>query len=481
MKYIIKKKFLFALSLIISFNIITKAYDCQVEGLYYNIVSLAERQCELTHNEIGTYSGDIIIPSSIKYEDIEFSVVSIGSETFMNCYELSTLSIPSSVTYIAEAAFNNCYGLKKLILQDTTTPIFLTYNTATNSSYKEGEGTFVKSSLQEIYIGRPIDYAEKANCGYSPFYKLKSLKRVVFSENVTTFGTRCFYGCNDLSDIIFSNSIETISNFSFSGCTALKELNFNEGLKSIGSEAFRDCTSLISINLPSTLVSLNSSFRNCTALESIEIPESTLDIGNYTFCGCSSLQYIKLPVNLSIIPQSLFQDCLSLEDIDLPSKINSLEDYSFMGCSSLKGINIPDPVTNIGSNCFANCTSLTELILPKNVSNLRWNIIDGCAELKSLYLLPLTPPSCVNGTFSDGSYVGVTLYVVPESYELYKTTTPWSNFLNIKEFDQAYADDIFYDDRSSKQYYNLKGINIPNPSKGIFIEVSNGKSKVIHK
>ena len=89
------------------------------------------------NNDGNTYSvsgytdactGDIIIPSSVN----GCSVTSIGNSAFMNCYALSTITIPNSVTSIGQNAFSDCTSLA-LVNMEVETPIVITADVFTNA------------------------------------------------------------------------------------------------------------------------------------------------------------------------------------------------------------------------------------------------------------------------------------------------------------------------------------------------------------
>ena len=52
---------------------------------------------------------DITIPSIFIYNSKEYVVTSIGNSAFYNCYMLTSINIPSSVTSIGHYAFMKCF------------------------------------------------------------------------------------------------------------------------------------------------------------------------------------------------------------------------------------------------------------------------------------------------------------------------------------------------------------------------------------
>lgn len=82
------------------------AYDFEVDGLYYNIVSAADKTCEVTTGD-HEYSGNVEVPSSVQYNGRILSVISIGT-AFKGCGNITSITIPNSVTTIGKGAFSSC-------------------------------------------------------------------------------------------------------------------------------------------------------------------------------------------------------------------------------------------------------------------------------------------------------------------------------------------------------------------------------------
>ena len=109
------------LILSVFFSISASAYDVKVDRIYYNLVSEGN-VAEVTKGDKG-YSGDINIPSSIKVNDVDYAVTSIGDSTFWYCGSLTSVRIPNSVTSIGEWAFSYCSSLTSVTIPNSVTSI----------------------------------------------------------------------------------------------------------------------------------------------------------------------------------------------------------------------------------------------------------------------------------------------------------------------------------------------------------------------
>ncbi len=81
----------------------------EINGLYYDL-DINTQTAKVTRNTSGTYYGrtEILIPSSINFNGIEYRVAGIGAWAFDNAIHLTSITIPESVTYIEESAFEYC-------------------------------------------------------------------------------------------------------------------------------------------------------------------------------------------------------------------------------------------------------------------------------------------------------------------------------------------------------------------------------------
>ena len=249
-----------------------KAEEVTINGIKYDVVTKAK---QATVIEGGNYSGDIVIPNEITYNDVIYSVTSIGEWAFYQCYRLTSITIPNSVTSIGARAFSNCSGLTSITIP----------NSVTN-------------------IG---DYAFRGCSG---------LTSITIPNSVTSIGIFAFEDCYGLTSITIPNSVTSIEGGVFYGCTGLTSITIPNSVTSIGSGAFSGCTGLTSITIPNSVTSIRSgAFSGCTGLTSITIPNSVTSIVESTFYGCTGLTSVVIGTGVKNIRSEAFAKCSNLTDV----------------------------------------------------------------------------------------------------------------------------------------------------------------------
>ena len=114
------KKILFLF--LIFMPLMASADPVEIDGIYYNLVSKAQI-AEVTRSNSSYYSGEVIIPLTVTYEEKIYNVTSIGNNAFSYCSGLTSVTIPNSVTSIGESAFSYCSSLNSVTIPNSVISI----------------------------------------------------------------------------------------------------------------------------------------------------------------------------------------------------------------------------------------------------------------------------------------------------------------------------------------------------------------------
>ena len=116
------KRHLFILAMLL-LPMMTSAEEVEIDGLWYNLVSKAKVAEVIQYKNNQKYSGDIVIPETVTYEDIEYGVTSIGEKAFYDCTNLLSINIGNSVTSVGQYAFYGCESLTSATIPNSVTTI----------------------------------------------------------------------------------------------------------------------------------------------------------------------------------------------------------------------------------------------------------------------------------------------------------------------------------------------------------------------
>lgn len=311
-----------------------EAETVQIEGIWYILSDYTESNVvQVTSSTDGTkYTGTVIIPSAVEYNNKTYTVTGINVGAFKNCNELNSVIIPESVTSIYPDAFNGCSALTSVNM--------------TNGVKKIWDRAFEDCrSLTSIVI--PEGVISIGDDAFSGCYRLVSIK---LPASVTTIGGEAFYGCSSLTNIVLPNNITRIEIGTFYGCMSLKSISFPQNLTFIGADAFMGCNKLASIDIPTKVTEIGGdAFRACMGLTAIDIPEGVVHIYSGAFRYCENLLSIKLPSSLRNVASHVFAGCSSLLDVYCYAKtIPSLNSDVFED-SNLENVTLHVPAAALES------------------------------------------------------------------------------------------------------------------------------------
>lgn len=282
-------------------------------------------------------NGDIVVPSYITVEDIDYPVVGINDYAFSYCSVITSIVIPEGVTFIGHWAFNYCINLTSATLP---------------------------SSILSI--------------GNHAFYKCDELLAIDLPDELETIGNEVFYKCLSLTYVDFPTHLTSLGDYAFAGCTGITTFEIPQGLTAIGEAAFSSCSNLATIEVSP----LNESY---TSVDGVLFSKDTTTLIAYPV-GITSDSYMP-PATTRIIDNYAFYDCLHLSSLLLHTDVSAIGAYAFSNCSNLATLTLPDEgLSSIGEYAFSNCTTLDNVVLPEGVTELTCNLFEGCENLANVGL-----------------------------------------------------------------------------------------------
>ena len=346
------------------------AYDFKVDGLEYKITS--SNTVEVT----GGWFINLTIPNSVTYNNVTYSVTSIGNSAFRSNYSLKSVTIGNNVTSIGNSAFEDCYFLSNVTIPNSVTTI--------------GPKAFYYCQyLPSIELPNSI-----VSIGYSAFYNCFSLVSANIPNEITTIESSLFCGCSSLASIYIPNSVTCIERRAFCGCSSITNITIPVSVREISENPFENCSSLKQITVANDN-NYYDSRNNCNAIietstnklitgcQNTNILNSVTAIGDYAFKGCIGLTSEIIPNSVTAIGIGAFEGCTNLTNISIPNSVSEIAPWVFDSCISLISISIPNSIKSIGNYAFGECSSLTSIQIPYSVIDI-YRPFPGCDNLSSV-------------------------------------------------------------------------------------------------
>ena len=169
---------------------------------------------------------DLVIPQEIEYNNMTFTINTIGERVFKGCNQLKTVTLPYTVTKIL------------------------------GSSYTDRGGSFSHCSNLEKVILSGIEYIED----YA-FYGCTKLNCVDFGNRLKRINRGAFYGCSSLTYLVLPSSLSYImygNGISDDHYYVFGECNLIQAVIWLGNESINLRLSNVNIYHPRDFVSFNN-------------------------------------------------------------------------------------------------------------------------------------------------------------------------------------------------------------------------------
>ena len=441
------------------------AQKVQIDGIYYTFTGSGENAyATVVDNGTtapGTYSGTIVIPNTVEYNDVTYKVTTIAGNAFKNSTGLTSITIPANITTIGNYAFQYCTGLETINYNATELASIPTYNYAfkyCSHACTVNIGTNVTKILDYTFAGLTNVTAINFNA-------------INCTTNISSLNHTWVDTKNTDCNLTIGSDVTIIPTGLFKAYTKLKTVTINSTvLTTIKDSAFNMCYGIELFDIPNTVVTIEqSAFSSCTGLTSITIPASVTTIGNTAFSSCTNLTNITLNANLTNVPTSsssyAFKSCTCTNvcTLTIGTGVTSIPNYTFGGLSNVGIINFNATscadFTNSSSNIMpASPTTGYELYFGDNVTRIPAYLFNGKTikhitigssvtsigdralynssstyPVADIISKPTTPPTIAASTF-HGNTKSSPVYVPNGSKSAYQAATNWSGFNNFKEY-----------------------------------------------
>lgn len=327
-------------------------------------------------------------------------VTSIGSNAF-NQENISSVSIPDTVTRIGSYAFYYCQNLTSVTLPDSVTEI--------------GAKAFSQcEALTSINIPAGVTQIPSYAFAYCT-----ALTSVSIPDGLTQIGSYAFSDCRALTSITIPAGVTLIDSYAFASCSGLTSAHFRGAPPAIGYNAFQSCSKLTIYPTADARPWVASELYDSTAgtwnglpisLSSYLLDSGTLDsgiawslsstgiltftgtgalkmpTGGWPWTGFSSMVYrIILSDGITVIGDDAFRGLANLGAVELPDTLTDIGAGAFADCPKLTKVVIPQAAMTIGSQAFANCTGLKTVQVDSWLCEAPKDAFDGCTELENAY------------------------------------------------------------------------------------------------
>ena len=369
------------LTMVMGFNVPFSATTVMAASITYNVSSTIKGV--LTDDGVLTISGTGAMPDYTKIANIPW---------YKDRDRISEVRVNSGITSIGEANFNSCYNMTKVTVASTVTSI--------------GDGAFADTKLQSytgmervkkfgdyVFQGTDLDDFEfpgaTTEIGNYIFYN-SSVKRIVIPKSVTTIKDGIGYKAENLEKIEVSSNnknyvaenyvlynknktilesypaaktgteftipstVKTVTAYGFSYGKNLKKITITSGVTTLGDGAFYGMKALDEIAIPKNVTSIGSFLlQNCTALKTLNFYAKVKTVPYLLCSGCSNLTKVVMDNSaIETLEPRVFMDCVKLSSVTLPTALKTIQVYAFKNCKALSTISYPKSITLIESGAF---------------------------------------------------------------------------------------------------------------------------------
>lgn len=416
------------------------------QTLYYLITNEEEHTVKITYpysEENEQFEGDfydhhpepqgeIVLPSVVYYNGIQYYVTAIDANAFNNCRNLTgVLAIPESVVSIGATAFHSC-GFTSLILSRNVEVII-------TLDYGYGSPFAYCSSLESIMVDdENLTFYSENNALIKREGKIlvQGCKNTIIPDDVEAIGRSAFQGVGDGGNLVIPNSVISIDSYAFYECEFSGTLTLSDSLRFIGGWAF--CYSHFT--------------------GSLTLPDSVTEIGGGAFAHCGLSGELILPPSLSIIQSRAFSSGGFSGPLIIPNSVTYIGDNAFQ-TANFSNLILGNSVQIIGAHAFdsffSNIHITGVLRFPSSLTEIG-NAAFYYNSFDAVYSPNTTPPAMGRNVIN---YSHTPIHIPMGCTEIYQNTEGWDYFDNFIESEMNFEGEWYYEiqnDNGSVTYQHLE-------------------------
>ena len=331
-----------------------------VDGLTYELSSSGEYYIVSNDNGLGKAT-EIIVPS-FHGDTLTKPVGAIGKYAFSANNTINKITLPATITLIDDYAFSGCSAL-------TT----VAFSGGVSQLTSIGYGAFMNcKNLTDITL-----FDNLVSIGTLAFSGCTSLTVIDIPDSVNEIGLSAFNNTglynnreNWLNGALYVG-LHLIKADSAYFTESNTDFIIKEGTIGIGEYAFENCTGMKKVTIPLSVTKIGSdAFKGCVNLNEVEYRGSVADWFNIAFANSfSSPMYyatqmsitgeesteVTLPDHITNIPAGTFKGNTKIVKVTIPESVTTIGEEAFKDCTALAEIIFAnDRVTAIGKDAFLN-------------------------------------------------------------------------------------------------------------------------------
>ena len=399
---------------------------------------------------------EVDIPAKVECDGASFTVDAIANEAFESCYNISSVTFPSTLRSIGYDAFWNCYSIEELDIP---------------------EGCESISSTAFAYCFR--------------------LKKVVLPSTLSSIGERAFANA--------SSMVSVISRIKSPCAISQDVFSISDWNQEKQDYDYEPSPATLYVPVGTKAAYIAKGWDQFTSMKEGEPVEAVIAGLRYQVLttektaivladeSYKELTEVNIPMqvewggtkcNVVAISDRAFASCYEITTLTLPPTLKSIGNSAFWNCYRIKELSIPEGCETIGSSAFAYCFWLQKLVLPYTLTSIGDFAFRDISSLVSVISCVKTPFAISESVFSISSWneakqdydfedSPATLYI-PVGKKAAYIANGWDQFAAIVEDDASGIDEITTNQRTDDgAIYNLNGQRVENPTKGVYIR--NGK------